>query len=308
MIRNASNLKEFSAAVRLLSLLTLTLISCFTFGSPSAYAADPSGPVVVVFSNQNNTDPDEEDADIADTLQVISSSVTVFDGGDGTAAAWSTALSTADVLVFPEGSNFGTSAIDSSAAAFIKGWIEAGKIVVGTGSYTHLFFINYMTGLDYFPEFGNIADVNGNWDLQVVNPDLPTTVPPGNWTGGLDGFSLWSPEKKAFVTPVYYDADEDNLGVGYFTFGSGFYIYNAYDWYPDQGEITDGTRAAWDATLQFAAAGELSPPVNETPPPAPTLASTGADSNATAGLLLASVTLVFIGASFVGFGRIKISK
>lgn len=307
MNKSAFKVKTPFVVVKQLLLLTL-LVAGFTLHSAPAEATDPSGPVVVVFSNENNTDPAEEDADIAATLEEIASSVSIFDGGDGTAAAWTTALSNADVLVFPEGSNFNTAAIDNAAAAFIKGWIEAGKIVVGTGSYDHAAFINYMTGLDYSSEFANEDGVSGVWDLQLENTDLPLTVPDGNKTGGLLDFSLWSEAKKAFVTSVYYNEGEDNLGVGYFTFGSGYYIYNAYDWYPDEDDIANGTRDAWDATLQFAASGQISPPVGETTSPEPTLASTGVDSTSTTGLVFVSFMLVALGSALAGFRRIKVSK
>lgn len=237
-----------------------------------AYAADPSGPVVLEFSNGGCTDPAEEDTDIRDALLPISASVTLFDGGAGDAAAWSAALTGVDVLVLPEGCNFGTSYIDASAEAVIKAWVESGKTVVGTGSYTHAAFINYMTGLDYTSEFDDNDWLNlepYTWDLQLIGSSLPATVPNGNYTGGLVNYSAWSADKKAFVTPVYYSEAEDNLGVAFFSFGSGYYIYNAYDWYPDEDDILNGVREAWNATLQLAVSGQITPGPGPEPGPEP---------------------------------------
>jgi LPXTG-motif cell wall-anchored protein len=238
-----------------------------------------------VFSNALCTDPPEEDTDIVASLEVTSSSVTVFDGGDGSESAWSTALATIDVLVFPEGCNFEQAALFSGAAqAWIKSWIEGGKTVVGTGSYRHAAFVSYMTGLNYSTEFGNNTSLSNEvanpWELQIASATLPATVPNGNYTGGLRNYSTWTADKRAFVTPVYYSAGEDNLAVAYFTFGSGYYIYNAYDWYPDSDELTNGVRAAWDATLQFAASGQVAPPTTGTTTAGtsgPSLAATGTD-------------------------------
>ncbi len=245
----------------------------------AAHAVDPSGPVVLEFSNGNCTDPTEEDADIKTALEEVAASVTLFDGGDGTGAAWSAALDGIDVLVFPEGCNFGTAAIDSSAAAVIKTWVESGHIVVGTGSYDHGAFVSYMSGLDFTSEFNNNASTPGTWTLQTDNPDLPATVPYADATNGLMNYSQWAAEKRAFVTPVYYDEVNDNLAVAYFTFGEGYYIYNAYDWYPNPDDVTSGARATWNETLQFAATGAISPnprAVPEVVEEEPALAETGA--------------------------------
>ena len=283
-----------------------TAIALMTMSTTPASALVTDGPAVLVFSNANCTDPTEEDADIAASLGTIAKSVTLFDGGDASAAGWTDALDGIDVLTLPEGCNFGETAMFSAEAeAYIKTWIESGKTVVGTGSYDHAEFINYMTGLDFSTEFDNNTELSDEdtypWAKQTDNADLPATVPTGNYTGGLQDYSTWSAEKKAFVTPVYYSEGEDNLAVAYFTFGSGYYIYNAYDWYPDSGEITNGVRAAWDQTLQFAATGQIAPPTTEEPAVEPTvqeeLADTGVDAVAPfaagAALLIAGLVVMF---------------
>lgn len=283
-----------------------TAIALMTMSTTPASALVADGPAVLVFSNDLCTDVDEEDADITTALSVIAKSVTAFDGGDGSEAAWTDALDGIDVLTFPEGCNFSQASLFSDdAKAYIKTWIEAGKTVVGTGSYTHADFVSYMSGLDYSAEFGNtdwLDDPTTNpWAKQTDNADLPDTVPNADWTGGLLDYSTWSAEKKAFVTPVYYSEGEDNLAVAYFTFGSGYYIYNAYDWYPDSEDVDSGARAAWDQTLQFAATGQIAPPTTEEPVVEPTvqeeLADTGVEAVAPfatgAALLIAGLVVMF---------------
>lgn len=232
---------------------------------PGTYAGDDaSGPDVVVFSNDGFTDPSEEDWDITTVLLTITKQVVVTNGGDATATTWQTLLSGTEVLVLPEGSNWrsgGTAAISDAAMGVIADWTEAGGLIIGTGSYDHADVVSELTGVDYSDLFSNndgLYEGDAAWDLQISDPELPNTVPNGDYTGGLVGFSAWPAEAQGLVVPVYYDADEDNLAVGAFVIGSGTYVYMAYDWFPDEDELTNGVRADWDATLKFAAGGKFS--------------------------------------------------
>jgi LPXTG-motif cell wall-anchored protein len=236
--------------------------------APGTYAGDdPSGPVVTVFSRDGFTDRREEDWDITTVLLTMASSITVTDGGDATAATWEAALAGADVLVLPEGGNWGaggSGAISDPALEVIRTWTEAGGTIIGTGSYTHGAIVSELTGIDYSSRLRN-NDAEGPWDLRIVDPELPTSVPNGDWTGGMVGFSTWTDAERAPVTPVYYNPTTDNLAVAAFSIGSGFYLYFAYDWYPiASAETYDGVppatvRQIWDETLRFAAGGSLTP-------------------------------------------------
>lgn len=269
-------------------LAFFVISSAVLFSASPAHALDPQGPSVLVFANSNCTNASA--SDITNTITTIASSVTVFDGGNGTGSAWQTALAGIDVLVFPEAETtagnvctlFSAPHIDSSAQQVIKAWVESGKIIVGTGSYTHTSLVNYLSGLNFNSEFSNVSSVS-NWLRVSGDSSLPASVPLENVTLGLVGFNLWSTEKKSLVTPVYYRETitvnnvvypENNVGVGYFTFGSGYYIYNAWDWFKAQSPSSQQLQdyATWDATLKFAVKGQISPNpalVNQQAPASP---------------------------------------
>lgn len=234
-------------------------------GATGTYVgADSTGPSVVVFSNETFTDEDEEDTDIRITLVSISKTVEVFDGGDGSSTAWQTALSGVDVLVWPERSGLeawasaDTSVLTSGAKAYIKSWVESGKLIVGTGSYTHYQMISDLTGID-FTGLGkaSLSSYGDPWARFSSNTSLPDSVPAANYTGGISNYSSLSSAQKAVLERVYYDSSTDNVAVANFTVGSGYYVYNAYDWYPSPSDVSSGRRAEWDATLQFAASGAV---------------------------------------------------
>lgn len=253
---------RMSALVAGLSLLSLSAMFGVLGPAPTAFALDPNGPVVLEFSKDPCTDSLEEDADIKTALEVISASVTLFNGGDGSLTAWTTALTGVDVLVIPEGQFFGCAgAVSADAQGYIKTWVESGKTVLGTGAYEHLDFVNYMSGISFSDVWSDngLDDENLNpWSRQVASSTLPATVPNANYAGGLENYSTYSLAQKAFITPIYYSAGEDNLAIAQFNFGSGFFLYYAYDWYPDGDEATNGVRAAWDQALQFGASGQIS--------------------------------------------------
>lgn len=251
----------------------------------------PSGPVIVVFSNGSFTDPAEEDWDITTVLLPGASEMRVTDGGDGSAAAWTTVLAGADVLVLPEGGNWeplGTSAISDDALEIIRTWVSAGRSIVGTGSYTHGYIVSELTGVDFFDEFDNDSR-NGPWQRVSSDTSLPAEVPNADYSGGLQDYSLFSVEQKAVITPLYFSAVNDNLGIGAFAIGTGSYIYNAYDWYPNDEELVDGTRAAWNGALVLAAGGDLTDP----PEPEPELAATGSAQSLE--IMLGALGLVLAG-------------
>lgn len=252
------------------------------------------GPVIVVFSNGAFTDPFEEDWDIATVLLPTASEMRVTDGGDGSAGVWSSLLTGADVLVLPEGGNWtvgGSSAVSDAALEVIRTWVSAGRLILGTGSYTHGEIVSELTGVDFTSEFGNNG-MNGPWQRVSTDASLPAELPNGNYTGGLGDFSLYSAEQKAIITPIYQSLANDSLGVAAFAIGTGAYLYNAYDWYPDEGELEDGTRDAWNGALVLGAGGDLTPtPV--VPEEDAELAATGVELSE--GVLLGGAALALAG-------------
>lgn len=242
--------------------------------APGTYAGDtPTGPVVVVFSNSSYTDPEQEDWDIATTLLPGTSTMRVTDGGDGSAATWTTLLTGADVLVLPEGDNWspgGTSAISDEALEVIRTWVSAGRTIVGTGSYDHGDIVSELTGVDFTSAFGDNSE-NGPWQRVGSDTSLPDELPNGNYTGGLGNVSSYTPEQLAVITPLYASAANDSIGIAEFAIGTGRYVYHAYDWYPDETELENGVRDIWNGALGVAA-GTSAPPAAEEPE----LAETGA--------------------------------
>ncbi len=259
---------------------------------PGTYPGDnASGPVVVVFSNSSFTDPLEEDWDIATVLLPGASQMRVTDGGDASAATWTSILAGADVLVLPEGANWdigGTSAISDAALEIIRTWVSAGRVIVGTGSYTHGAIVSELTGQDFTVEFGN-NDSNGPWQRVSGDEALTAELPNGNYTGGLEDYSLFSDDQKALITPLYFSAANDNLGMGSFAIGTGAYIYLAYDWFPDVDELVDGVRDAWNGALGISA-GAVPPEVVG----GPQLAATGGE--AAPSVALGAISLLLLGA------------
>jgi LPXTG-motif cell wall-anchored protein len=261
---------------------------------PGTYPGDTvDGPVIVVFSNGAFTDPSEEDWDITTALLPSASEIRVTDGGDGSAGVWSSLLTGADVLVLPEGDNWapgGTSAISDAALEVIRTWVSAGRLILGTGSYDHGDIVSELTGVDFTSEFGN-NDSNGPWQRVSTDTSLPAELPNANYAGGLGDFSLYSVEQKAIITPIYQSLANDSLGIAAFAIGTGSYVYQAYDWFPDSEELGNGVRDAWNGALVLAAAGDLTP----TPvvPEDDELAATGGELSS--GLLLGGAALALAG-------------
>lgn len=270
----------FGAVV--LALLASSLIPATSYAAVVVNAgSSPSGPDVLVYSNDRYTDEDEEDRDIKNALLSISKTVSVFDGGDGGRSAWESALSGIEVLVIPEGDPWRSAdtveGFDSLAKAYVLDWVRAGRTVIGTGSYTHRRMITDWTGVD-FTSVGNGVAAS-SWSLSVSRAGLPATIPNANYAGGIRNYNDLTQQQKDAMEVIYFDAAADggkgNVGVASFAVGSGFYIYNAYDWYPGGAELTNGVRAAWNQTLQFGATGAITgvsttvtaEPIVETPRP-----------------------------------------
>lgn len=211
----------------------------------------------VMFSKAGITDPDpnQEDLTMQAALQEIGT-VTLFDGGDGSAGAWTTALTGMDAIVFPEGNVYSrTDTMSAEAAAAVKDWISAGGRAVGTGAYEHQGFIDYLTDNDRSDVWcdDNVGG-SGVWDLKVTSDTLPATISNGNYTGGICNWDLWSTAQKVGTTVIYGNDTENNMGIVQFKVGSGSFTYYAYDWYPDSDEALT-VLPAWNEALRLGANG-----------------------------------------------------
>ncbi|MDG2497429.1 MAG: hypothetical protein P8M68_04520 [Aquiluna sp.] len=291
---SSKNSKKATGALALVASLFFAMQIPMAASATTYAGSDSSGPNVLIFSNDPFTDTDQEDTDIRNALIPIASQVTTFDGGDGSESAWSSALTGIDVLIFPEvdwttyWDSSDTSVLTAASKAYIKSWVSAGKLIIGTGSYSHRTAISDLTDIDFS---GLSDDRVSEWGLQISNSALPATVPSANYAGGIADYSLLTDEQKGVMQLVYYNEGADNAGVVNFKVGTGYYIYNAYDWYPDSSDVASGAKAAWNQTLQFAASGDFT-----SSEPAPHVYS-GPVINATAGLTASSLgeSLVFSG-------------
>ena len=290
-MRTASEALPIRITLVLASLLASLLVAFPSVGP--ALPAAASSTSVVVFSKDPFTDSDEEDAEITAALQAEfgDGNVTVFDGGDGSAAAWTTALTGKDVLVIPERNDTTIWApgrdeqggdgfpILDEAMDYIRTWASDGRLVIGTGSYSHTAIIEFLTEVD-LPSFD---DSDTPW---LRSPSLPTSLPAslpvGNYTGGFTGFDSWTDEQQAVVEPLYVSESGDNIGVARFIVGAGSYVYLAYDWYPDEGDrsvdgavktpaddaYADTVTGQWNLMLTLSAGGQVTGPVTRSAPAA----------------------------------------
>lgn len=224
-------------------------ISAFALSAVPAHAVDPQ---ILMFSNGSVTDPAEEDIDMADALDQLGD-VTLFDGGSGSLADWQEAIAGKDAIVFPEGDVFHSDFMSPAAANYVKQWIYQGGVAVGTGGYDHQGFIDFLTNVDRSDVWSN--NDGGPWLLSVDDNTLPSSLPSGDWTGGISDFDTWSDAQLHNVVPVYLNAAETNAGVATFLVGSGSFTYFAFDWYPENDDTL--VFGPWEEALRFAASGEI---------------------------------------------------
>ncbi len=223
----------------------LLAIAPLAAAAPPAEAQLAPDRTILVLSKDPYTDADEEDTEIAAALEAEfgADNVTVTDGGDATAAAWSTLLTGVDTLVIPErdgpliwepgrtealrAAGPETWPITDEAMAVIKAFAEAGGVIMGTGSYSHRAIIQELTDRTYsrwsddYPGnyiddagSGDWAEWNSGWFSRSAGDDsLPARLPGANYTGGLavawtdsdDPSSdwAWSAEERGAVSIVY---------------------------------------------------------------------------------------------------------
>ena len=253
---------KIRTALRAIAALSIAAIPMATLSTP-AFATSS----IVFFTNASYTDIDQEDVDMKAAIEELGT-VTDFDGGDGSASAWETALAGADALVFPEldcdeecDGLLGTSVLSNEAADVIAEFAAAGHTVIFTGAYTHQGLIDDLTGVSR--TWGN-SNVDEEWLLDIASDTLPESISRANYSGGISNWQDWTLDERVGVTPIYINAERDNVGVAAFSVGDGYLLYYAYDWYPDGDELVDGTRDAWDEALRLGAGGEFSSAVEET--------------------------------------------
>lgn len=231
---------------------------------PTAAAAAP-GDDVLVFSHGDvvdRVDPGVGGGEyewISDAIDAAGYNVTGFDGGDGQAATWATALNGIEVFVLPEQEygpfyNPGSPPPWLSADAFdvLIDWIRAGGTMLFSGTCNNAsasaYLLSQAVGVKYprflFDESCSNPDESTRW---IGDTDLPSQLDPLSGTFSMN-LALFSPQQRAPLT-VWYTAPGwcygEGLTVGEFTAGSGRIAFEAWDYYND----TDGDQAAWNEVL-----------------------------------------------------------
>lgn len=217
----------------------------------AAPAAAAPGDDVLLFSNPNVVDsgPISNGGELrylSDQLESIGLVVTEFDGGDGTAGAWTTALAGIETVVFPEseeGDLFATGVdatdawLSDAAAAVLATWVQAGGTILFSGqdggqqdSMEGLLTI--LTGVDFTGSWGD-NDGGGSAARVIADAALPNPLPYANGTYAPNTAG-WSGPQSALLTPWYEDGDY--LWAGELAAASGTIAILAYDYYPRPGD------------------------------------------------------------------------
>ena len=262
------------------------LVAPIALASSAAAAPVPSQAKILFFSNDAYTDPLEEDATQIAALTETGATVTAFDGGDGTGAAWSAALAGKDALVIPEsGSIYLSPALDADAANVLYDFVfNGGRLILPTDYQAPL--LSFLTDVDYTSSWStNNSSETGI--LQVADPALPATVTYSDATYPVVNFATWTPELLAPLTPLYVNEAGTQLFAGQWTVGAGKVSVLAYDWYPGEEAVDIAGRALWNQLLQAL-----------TNVPVPALAATGSEAPvapvaAAFGLLLLGAVGIF---------------
>ena len=238
-----------------------TLATVGALALPTAAHADP-GDAILVFSNPAVVDTGlgvdgGEYEWISAAITDAGYLATPFDGGDGSATAWTTALATVDVFVLPEQENgvFSDPSgpppawLSAGAKTALIDWIHAGGTFILSGACDPEDFgvLSDAVGVDY----SSVAACSSfsTADRWVDDASLPTALPYANGSYAMR-LSDFSAEQLAPLTVWYSgagdscDADE-SLAAGVFAAGSGRIASLAWDYYND----TSIDQTPWNTVL-----------------------------------------------------------
>jgi len=215
-----------------------------------AHAAEPL-PTIVVFSNDDLTDVDQEDATLIEDLELTGALVETFDGGDGSAAAWEAALDGADVLVLPEGSAemydatpADTDYLTVDAHDVLFDWVSAGGyVIVSDISDETDDLLSFLTGEDFVSGWSSVGA--SSYDSQIAELFVPTVLYDANATNAFD-ISALAPDTQDIITP-WYTADDAVAAAGIDGVGTGTVAFFGWDWFPDEAEAD--IRRDWGVLL-----------------------------------------------------------
>lgn len=247
--------------------------------APLALAGPASAQIVhrvVFFSNADYTNVGVNDANQISALESSGITVTVFDGGDGSAEAWSAAIEGMQGVVIPYSGNiYDTPVLSVAAAQVLQNYVSnGGTILLTTELQPEL--LSYLTGVDFTSVWWTVGSAGDTWPYVLPDPAFPAELAYTDAINAVDT-SNWNDEQLNAVLPVYYSDDTVTAAVLAFGVGSGNIYTVGYDWYPGTEGSDAANRAAWN-TVQGLLIPEAveSEPSLESPAPGKELAATGA--------------------------------
>lgn len=290
--------------------LAMSVVAGLAAASLALVAAAPASAApedlkILVFANPLVNDVAEEvTLEVAD-LAPLGATITLFDGGDGSAQAWAAALNGYDILLLPEMEIDGAVFFEADggllsveAATTIKGWVEAGGWVFFHGSYPgnpndYGYFLSYVTGKDYDSVFESTESIG--WELQETVPGAPAILDYVDGTYGVDPTG-WSADLLDGFLPIYNNISGDTAVASFSTSGVGGLFFIGYDWYPDD-DVPDFELKieAWATALRSLMSLQTPggyPAV--APAPAPQLAATGSSAGDSALLVLGGASILML--------------
>lgn len=225
------------------------LVAPIALASSAAAAPVPSAAQILFFSSPGYTDPVEEDPTEIAALQETGATVTVFDGGDGSGAAWAAALDGKDALVIPESNQiYSTPVFSADAADVLYDFVyNGGRLILPTVNQSQV--LSFLTGFDYAAVWAT-SNTGSTGILRVDDPALPETVTYSNGTYPVVNPASWSLEMREAMTPLYTSESGLDLHAGQWTLGAGSITVLAYDWFPGTNPEDIAGRALWNQLLQ----------------------------------------------------------
>lgn len=277
----------FSARRSRSAVLIGSIVLIGAIAAPLPATAAP-GDDVLVFSNSNvvDTSPGIDGGEyewISAAITAAGFDVFPFDGGDGTAAAWTTALTDIEVFVLPEqeqGDFYDPlnppAWLSEAAKDVLVDWIQAGGAMLQSSACdaSEITILNEAVGVSY----SNVVDCSSSSSAPrwIDDAALPAALPYANGTYGIDLTSM-SVAQLAPLSVWYAGEYEDGctggtgetLAAGVFSAGSGRVAFEAWDYYNDG----SAGQADWNAVLASLihgnAAASTWAPATPPEPPAP---------------------------------------
>lgn len=237
---------------------------------PFASAVVAAGPVaestVAVFSHEDFTDVDEEDANVIDDLEAGGHTVVLIE--DITPEAFTAGLDGAQVLVIPEvdgGELIG--ALGDEAESVISGFVDGGGRILFFGSGDPTPEMNGLFGfsLVHLEEFCVPEEEQGEITAAAVGDCVLTEAAavtemadgPADLAYVDDSTALDPASLPTGSTVFYEDSDTGLVASASMPFGDGAVLFYGWDWFPEADEEGDAGVAGVEEEAEWATVLDL---------------------------------------------------